>query len=350
MTLTLANLLQRFLGHYMPVQRGLSTNTVLAYRDTLRLLLCYAADKTGKPVDKLRIEDLGEPLILSFLENLEKNRGCTSRTRNVRLAAIRAFFGFAAREEPTLLVQSQTVRTIPLKRGPHPTIDYLEEHEMQAVLDAVDIRTRTGIRDRALLLLMYNTGARVSEVAQLTLQNLRLDGGSQVELLGKGRKMRICPLWQETARNLQEYILRRQPREPLSRQIFLDAHGYPITRFGVRYVIGRYAAQACHACPSIKTKTITPHTIRHTTAMHLLRAGNDVSMVSYWLGHVDINTTHVYVEIDMEMKRRMLEKAGPPAVTEDRPWKKSDVLDWLNRLAATSELCGVKHLENRGKT
>jgi integrase/recombinase XerD len=339
---TLAHWLQRFLSHYLPIHRGLAVNTVLAYRDTLKLLLCYAADRLKKPVDKLIVEDLDEPLVLKFLDYLEKERGCTSRTRNMRLAAIRAFFGFTAREEPTLLVQSQSVRTIPLKRTPLPTINYLEENEMQALLNAVDVHSRTGIRDRALLLLLYNTGARVSEIVHLAFPDVRLDGVTQVKLFGKGSKTRFCPLWSETAQELRTYISHRQPKEPQAQQIFLDANGRPITRFGIIYVIDKYAAQALSTCPSIASKTITPHTIRHTTAMHLLRAGNDVNMISYWLGHADINTTHVYVEIDMKMKREMIEKAAAPVINPVRPWKKPNVLEWLNRLADSSELCEAK--------
>jgi integrase/recombinase XerD len=339
---TLAHWLQRFLGYYLPIHRGLTINTILAYRDTLKLLLCYAADWLKKPVDKLTVEDLDEKLILRFLDHLEKERGCTARTRNVRLAAIRAFFGFTGREEPTLLAQAQTVRTIPLKRTPHPTIDYLEENEMQALLNAVDVHSRTGIRDRALLLLLYNTGARVSEIVHLEIPDVRLDGAGQVKLFGKGRKTRLCPLWSETAKELRTYLLHRRPKEPQTQQIFLDANGHPITRFGIRHVIERYAARALRTCPSMACKTITPHSIRHTTAMHLLRSGNDVNMVSYWLGHADINTTHVYIEIDMKMKREMIEKAGAPTVTKVRPWKKPDVLEWLDRLAGASELCEAK--------
>ncbi len=342
MTPTLAHWLQRFLGYYLPVHRGLTVNTILAYRDTLKLLLCYAADRLKKPVDKLTIGDLDEPLVLSFLDHLEKDRACTARTRNVRLAAIRAFFGFAGREEPTLLVQAQSVRTIPPKRTPYPTIGYLEENEMQALLNAVDVRSRTGVRDRALLLLLYNTGARVSEIAHLELPDVRLDGAGQVKLFGKGRKTRFCPLWSETVQELRSYLSRRQPKEPQTQQIFLDANGRPITRFGIRHVISRYAAKALRTCPSMAGRIITPHTIRHTTAMHLLRSGNDVNMVSYWLGHADTNTTHIYIEIDMRMKREMIEKAGSPTLTEVRPWKDPNVLDWLNRLAGIPELCGAK--------
>jgi len=341
MTPTLPRLLQRFFSHYLPIQKGLAINTVLAYRDAMKLLLCYAADRLKKRADKLIVEDIGEPLVLAFLDHLEQARGCTPRTRNIRLAAIRTFFGFIAREEPALLIQSQIVRTIPLKRTEHRTFDYLEENEMQALLDAVVIRSRTGIRDRALLLLLYNTGARVSEVVHLTLSDLSLASLPQVKLLGKSRKTRVCPLWPETGENLAVYLRQRRPRDPKVQQLFLDANGRPIGRFGIRYVIGKYAAHAQTSCPSLNAKTVTPHTIRHTTAMHLLRAGNDVNMVSYWLGHADINTTHLYLEIDMQMKRQMIERASAPKVAKSFPWQKPDVLQWLNRLASTPELCEV---------
>jgi len=331
----LARLLQRFFAFHLPIHRGLATNTIFAYRDALRLLLCYAANRLKKPVDKLLIEDIDEPLVLAFLDYLEKERKCTSRTRNVRLAAIRAFFSFTAREDPVLVAQSQVVRTIPLKRTPYPTVDYLEENEMQALLNAIPSHSRMGIRDKAMLLLLYNTGARVSEIVHLTLSDVRMDGVPQVTLLGKGRKTRICPLWSETVQYLRVYILQRHPKDPSVQQLILDANSHPISRFGIRHVINKYAASAALACSSIAAKTITPHTIRHTTAMHLLRAGNDVNMVSYWLGHANINTTHLYVEIDMEMKRKMIEKAGSPTVIKARPWHKPDVLEWLNRLSGT---------------
>ena len=212
---------------------------------------------------------------------------------------------------------------------------------MQANLDAVDRNSRTGIRDKALLLLFYNTGARVSEIVDLKLHDVCLDGAGQVHLLGKGKKHRNCPLWPETVTALQAYLEQRSPKEPGIEYLFLNANGAPITRFGIRYITNKYGAAAQDQCPSIKTKTVNPHTIRHTTAMHLLRSGNDVNMVSYWLGHADINTTHIYLEIDMEMKRRMLEKAGAPAIKKKELWHKPDILQWLNNLAKEQQLCAV---------
>ena len=199
MNTPLANPVKRFFSDYLPVQKGLAANTITAYRDTLKLLLCYAADTGKKAVEELAVEELDEPLVLGFLEHLETARGCSARTRNARLAAIRTFFGFLARENPLLLPQCQTIRAIPLKRYEHKTMTYLEEKETQAVLDAVVGTARTGLRDQALLLLLYNTGARVSEIVNLKVGDLRLDDAPQVDLLGKGRKHRSCPLWPETA-------------------------------------------------------------------------------------------------------------------------------------------------------
>lgn len=342
MTHSIATFIKRFFSHYLPIQKGLAANTILAYRDAIKLLLCYSSDTLKKSVEELCVEDIDESVVLDFLEHVEHTRGCSARTRNARLAAIRAFFGFIAREEPSLVLHCQKIRTIPLKCTQHNTVDYLEESEMQALLNAVELSSRTGVRDKALLLLLYNTGARVSEIVNLKLTDLRLDGTAQVTLLGKGSKYRSCPLWPETVEALHDYLTHRTPKDPPAQQLFLNANGAPLTRFGMRHIIGKYATAAKSQCPSIAAKAVNPHTIRHTTAMHLLRAGNDVNMVSYWLGHADINTTHIYVEIDMEMKRQMLQKAGAPAVKKPLPWQKPDVLQWLNALAKAPQLCVVK--------
>jgi len=343
MTHMLANFIKRFFSHYLPIQKGLAANTILAYRDAIKLLLCYAANTLHKNVEELRVENIDESLVLHFLDYLENTRGCGAKTRNARLAAIRALFSFIAREQPSLLLHCQSIRTIPLKRTQHKTVDYLEENEMQALLNAVDLNARTGIRDNALLLLLYNTGARVSEIVQLKVADLRIDGVAQVKLLGKGSKYRSCPLWPETAAALQDYLKQRTAKDPATPQLLLNANGAPLTRFGVRHIIGRYATAAKNQCPSIDAKAVTPHTIRHTAAMHLLRAGNDVNMVSYWLGHADINTTHIYVEIDMEMKRRMLQKTSAPDVKKPLAWQKPGILQWLKALAKMPQLCVVKY-------
>jgi integrase/recombinase XerD len=335
----IANYMKPFFRHYLPIQKGLSVNTILAYRDAIKLLLCYAADTLGESVDQLNVEEMDEPLVLAFLDHLENARGCAPRTRNARLAAIRTLFGYIAREEPAFTLQCQKIRTIPLKRTEYKTVEYLEEQEMQALLDTVNVDSRTGIRDSALFLLFYNTGARVSEVVGIKMADLHLSGSAYVTLLGKGRKHRSCPLWPETVQALQEYLKCRVANDQKVEQLFLNANGAPITRFGIRHIIRKYAASAGSQCQSLQTKTVTPHTLRHTTAMHLLRAGNDINMVSYWLGHADINTTHIYIEIDMEMKRKMLQKTAAPVVNNTLPWQKPDVLKWLARLTKSPQLC-----------
>jgi len=341
MTHIIAKFIKRFFSYYLPVPKGLAANTILAYRDAIKLLLCYASDTMHKNVEELCVEDIDESLVLQFLDHLENTRTCSARTRNARLAAIRALFSFIAREEPSLLLHCQLIRTIPIKRTQYKTVGYLEENEMQALLDTVDLKSRTGVRDKALLLLLYNTGARVSEIVGLKEADLRLDGIAQIKLLGKGNKYRSCPLWDETVEALDDYLKQRTAKDPAEKKLFLNANGSPITRFGVRYIILKYAEKAKNKCPSIAAKTVTTHTIRHTTAMHLLRSGNDVNMVSYWLGHADINTTHNYVEIDMEMKRQMLQKIGPPDIKKPLPWQKPNILQWLNSLAKPSQLCVV---------
>jgi integrase/recombinase XerD len=341
MTHALANFMKPFFSHYLPVQRGLSINTTASYRDAIKLLLCFVADHLKKAVDALDVEDITESVVLGFLDHVQQQRGCSGQTRNARLAAIRCLFAFIGRVQPDLLAQCRQIRAIPLNRTGHVSVDYLEEAELQALMDAIDLNTRTGIRDRGLLLLLYNTGARVSEIVVLDLNHLRLNGSAQVALQGKGNKHRSCPLWPETVTALQDYIRQRHPQQPETRTLFLNANGVPITRFGIRHVIGKYAAIAAHQCPSLKTKTVTPHTLRHTTAMHLLRSGNDVNMVSYWLGHANINTTHIYLEIDMDMKRKMIEKAEAPAINDKAPWHEEGILEWLNELGKRPELCAV---------
>jgi len=338
-----AHYMNTFFNQYLAVQKGVSSNTIASYRDTIKLLLCFTADHLKKPVDELVVEDLGERLILKFLDYIEVDRKCSIRTRNCRLAAIRTFFHFIGREEPLLLEQSRKIRLIPQKRTEHKTIDYLDEDEMQAMLNSVDILTRTGIRDNALLLMIYNTGARVQEIVDLKIIDLRLDSSGQVKLLGKGKKQRACPLWPETVDAIKEYMKKRKTKADDEEHLFLNANGEPITRFGIRYIIKKYAKSAGRKCASINNKSVSPHTFRHSTAMHLIRAGNDINMVCSWLGHADINTTHIYVEIDMEMKRKMLQNCSIPKANKIKTpkWQKPNILKWLDNLVKTTKLCGV---------
>jgi integrase/recombinase XerD len=335
----LAGFIKRFFSHYLPVQKGLSVNTILAYRDAIKLLLCYVADTVKIPVDKLTVEDITQIRVLGFLDECEQKRGCSPRTRNARLAAIRSLFDYISRQEPVLILHCGRIRAIAFKRAEHKMVGYLEEKEMQAVLNEIDVNSRTGVRDKALLMLMYNTGARVGEIVALELDDLRLEDSVQIRLQGKGGKERACPLWPETATVLKDYLHQRALKRPDTQRVFLNANDAPITRFGIRYITRKYGGQAS---PAVKAaKPVNPHTIRHTSAMHLLRSGNDINMVSYWLGHADLNTTHIYVEIDMEMKRKMIAKAGAPKIGKKAPWQKPHVLQWLDKLAKEPQLCEV---------
>jgi len=328
----IATYMDPFFNQYLAAQRGLAANTIIAYRDGLKLLLCYTADTLKKSVDDLSIEDLDETRILAFLDQMEDSGKWNVNTRNLRLTGYRTFFGFIAREEPSLILHCQKVRTIPRKRTEHKTVPYLEEEEMQGLFDSVDPKSRTGIRDKALLLFAYNTGARASEIVGVRRADLRLDTSGQVKVIGKGKKQRSCPLWPETVEAINAYLAQRTPQDPNEDHVFLNARGGPLTRFGLRYIIKKYAVATQTKAPTIEGKPVGPHTIRHSTAMHLLRAGNDINMVRCWLGHADLNTTHAYVEIDMEMKRKMLEKAEAPAGKKTPEWRQPKVLEWLNRL------------------
>ncbi|MFC1782694.1 site-specific integrase [Planctomycetota bacterium] len=335
----IANYVQPFFYRYLVEIKGSSPCTILSYRDTLKLLLRFSASELHKSSDRLTIEDLNEKVILSFLNYLERCKGNSFVTRNARLAGIRSFFSYVAREAPEILDQCRKIRLIPRKRTEHRTIEYLEAKEMKAMFDVVDMSSRTGLRDRALLLTLYNTGARVQEIVDLSVIDLKLEPPSQVKMLGKGRKQRACPLWPETVEALKSYISSRDSVEADNQRLFLNTNGKPLTRFGVRYIIKSYAQKASNRCPSLKDKVIGPHTFRHSTAMHLIQAGNDINMVRIWLGHTSISTTHIYIEIDMDMKRKILESTNPPmskVKTKKLPkWQKPNILKWLDDLSQT---------------
>jgi site-specific recombinase XerD len=337
-----AQYMNGFFHQYMGIIRGLSDKTIIAYRDALKLLLCFAADSLARDVDDLVIEDLDDKVILTFLDYVENERQCSVRTRNARFAAISTFFNFIGREEPALLPQCHRIRTIPLKRYQHKTIDYLDEKEIQVILNSINPTSRTGARDMALLLFLFNTGARAQEAVDLPIEHLRLDSQGQVKIFGKGQKERACPLWPETVNAVDAYLARRTA-ESSERRLFLNANGRAITRFGVRHIVQKYASQAAQKCPSLRKKKVGPHTMRHSTAIHMLRAGNDINMISQWLGHASINTTHMYAEIDISMKRAMLDRCSAPTSRRGRPeWQKPKTIRWLDALSGRAELCGAR--------
>ena len=331
----LARALRAFFADHLPRVRGTSPHTVRSYRDSLVLLLRFVATQTQQSVIRLDLDDLGPQPILAFLEYLEHDRRNSVATRNVRLAAVHAFFRYCAMEYPARLAHCQRVLAVPFKRTGSRPVDYLEHEEIEAILGVVDRGTVDGRRDYALLATLFNTGARVGEIVGLSVADLRLDTPAQVRLYGKGRKERVCPLWPQTA-DLLRALLGERGREPRSDEpVFRNHHGTRLTRFGVRYLLQKYCTRAQAAVPALRTKRLHPHSMRHSTAVHLLRAGVDIVTISQWLGHASVTTTHRYATVDLDMKRQALAKACPTAraTAGPAPWRTdASVLEWLEAL------------------
>lgn len=315
-------------------QKRVSPNTIASYRDTLRLLFKFIYEQVGIPPAKLELEALTLDRILAFLNHLENERGCSIRSRNQRLAAIKAFFHHIAFKEPSALHLIQQVLEIPYKRFIRPMFGYLSKDEVNALLDAPDRSTRFGQRDYILLAFMYNTGARISEVIQLQIEHLHLTSPFQVRIRGKGDKERIVPLWKNTAHSLMNWLSVREFFSPKSNHVFVNARGTPLSRGGGRHILGKTVMIASEKCFSLKKKNVSPHTFRHTTAMHLLQSGVDVNVIRMWLGHVGLETTHQYIEADLDMKRQALEKGGIISTSQENAlWQPSDeVLAFLDSL------------------
>jgi integrase/recombinase XerD len=305
-----ASLLQDFFCQRLVLQKCVSARTVASYRDTFRLLLRYAEVRTKKCAATLAMADLDAPLILAFLDHLEKERGNSVRTRNVRLAAIRSFLHYAAHRDPISLPIVGRVLAIPTKRFDQPVLGFLSRAEMEAVIAAPDRSTWSGDRDQVMFTTFYNTGARVSEIIGLHRTDVDLDGAARVRIHGKGRKQRVVPLWSSTARRLKDWIARTQhgPEAPL----FPNRDGRPLSRSGVEKRLRLAVIRASEMCPSLVGRRISPHTLRHTTAMHLLQSGVDMTVIALWLGHETPTTTHLYVEADLTMKEEALRKVIEP--------------------------------------
>ncbi len=306
----LAALVQSFFAQHLTHERQLSPCTVESYRDSLRLLLAYVQKQTRRqPVDQ-RLEDWNAPCILSFLDHLEQQRHCCARSRNARLAAIHCFMRYASQREPRCLALASQVLAIPNKRQSRPLLGYLTPTEVQAVLVAPTPDTFSGRRDRLLFQLLYNTGARASEILALNRQDLRPDSCQTVTLHGKGRKQRTVPLWPKTSRQFRHW-LEQLPSEP-STPLFANRFGARLSRFGLEKQLAEAARKAALACPSLRGRRVSPHVLRHTTAMHLLQAGVDITAIALWLGHESPVTTHQYIEADLEMKKKTLDRLQSP--------------------------------------
>ena len=326
---TLGPWLRRFLSEHIVTERNLARNTRKSYRDTFSLLLRFVSRKVRKPVDRLVVRDLTSWHVLQFLTHLEEDRGCSARTRNQRLAAIRAFARFIGSRDPAFVEWCGHIRAITSKKSMPPPVGWLTKAEMEAMLAVPDRKTRRGRREYALLLFLYNTGARVSEATELKVRDLQIGRGNSghdlATLHGKGGKTRQCPLWAETERVLADENLGR----PLDDAVFISRLGKSFTRFGVYRLIERCAAQV----PELADRTVTPHVIRHTTACHLVLAGVDINTIRAWLGHVSISTTNIYAEIDLTLKANAVALCEVGQSKPSRSWKEDkDLMSFLSAL------------------
>lgn len=328
----LARALETYFSEHLPVRTGASRHTVLAYRDAWKLFLRFAATHANRPIHELRLTDLDAETVLAFLDSVEHDRHNAIVTRNHRRTALLAFFRFLPWVAPTYLAQSQRVLTIPVKRAPQRPIDYLERTEMEALLAQVDRGSRQGRRDYTLLAFLYNSGARVQEALDLRVAALQLERPYHVRLFGKGRKERICPLWPETAALLRALLGERGVCDAPSAPVFVNAAGQPLTRYGVRHIVNRWVKAATTIHPSLGRKRIHPHTFRHSCAVHLLQAGVDLNLIRSWLGHVNVETTQRYAEINLAQKRRALDAVTPVGKPRRSVSQSETILGWLEQL------------------
>jgi integrase/recombinase XerD len=325
-----AALVREFFCQRLIAQQNASAQTVASYRDMFRLLLHFFAEHRGRAPTALTLEDLDAPAVLAFLGYLEQRRGNSIRTRNARLAAVRSFLKYAAARTPACLPAVQRVLAIPMKRFQRPLLGYLTRKEVAAILEAPDESNWSGQRDRVLFALMYNTGTRVSEAIGLRRADVTLSPSRTVRINGKGRKQRVIPLWGSTADCLQKWLptIGQEPEAPL----FPNAHGCPLSRSGVEDRLQEAIRTASASCPTLKGRRISPHTLRHTTAMHLLQSGVDITVIAIWLGHESTETTHMYVEADLAMKEKALSRIEEMPSPSLRFRADDDLLRFLEEL------------------
>ena len=326
----LPSLVQRFFTQRLLEQQGLSSHTVASYRDTFRLLLGFAAQHFRRAPSKLLTEELDVYFMEKFLRHLEQSRGNSVRTRNTRLAAVHAFFRFVAISEPALGLQCQRILAIPAKRCEHGPVEFLTEEEAAALVAAPDARTWIGSRDRTLLLVAVQTGLRNSELTSLRCQDVALGTGAHVRCRGKGRKMRCTPLRPDVIAILKEWLL-RQPGGP-GDPVFPSSRGGHLSADALQRLVSRHTATARQACPSLKEKSVTPHTLRHAAAMNLLQRGVDLSVIALWLGHESSDTTQIYLHADMRLKERALAHANANGLAPTRYRPPDPLLAFLEGL------------------
>ena len=319
----LAPLITGFLRDYMPRQRGYSPQSCETYAFSFKLLFDFAAKRRSIRPSQLTIEELDAPMIVAFLAHLEQERGNGASTRNLRLAAIKTFMRYVEHKVPSVLEQIGRVHAIPAKRHDQKLIRHLTMEEVRAILNAPDLATRSGVRDRAMMHLCFAGGLRVSELISVLTENLSLQRGASVTIQGKGRKERCLPLWKETARDLRAWLsVRGAVRVP---EVFVNARDDPMTRAGFEYVLDKHASTAAENCPSLRGRSVTPHQLRHSCAVIMLQATHDIRKVALWLGHADIRTTEVYLRMDPSEKLEAVEAVIPPELRRGR-FKAPDAL------------------------
>ena len=320
---SLAVLLERFFTQRLMHQRQASAHTIASYRDTFKMLLQFVQKRLHKEPSALALEDIDAPLVAAFLDDLEAARGVTARTRNLRLTAVHSFFRYASYEAPTHAAQIARVLAIPAKKFTQALVPFLSRAEVDALLAAPDQRTWSGRRDHALMLLAVQTGLRLSELTGLRSGDVNLGTGSHVCVIGKGRKERCTPLSKST-RAVMAAWLSEPPRAP-GQPVFPNASGGALSSHGVHYLLSKHVATATTKCTSLKRKRVSPHVLRHTTAMDLLQAGVEQSVIALWLGHESIETTQIYLDANLELKEKMLAKTTPPGGRPGR-YKPDDTL------------------------
>jgi site-specific recombinase XerD len=331
---TLGPWIRRFLMEHLPGERNLARNTQRSYRDAIRLLVIYVSTSLHRKVDDLLISDIHVEQLRKFLRYIEEKRECSIASRNQRLAAVHGLAAFIAERCPEYMEWCAQIRAVKSKRSAPVPISYLEKREIDALLAAPNRATKIGSRDHALLLFLYNSGARADEAAHVRIEDLNLHAGangtlSSVRLSGKGGKVRTCPLWMSTTAELKKLISGRDDKEP----VFLNRNEKQLTRFGVHDVVTRSARVAMLQVPEMRQKRVGPHVIRHTTATHLLRAGVDINTIRAWLGHVSINTTNIYAETDLDMKAKALGMCEMKLPRKRKAWRDNpDLMSFLAQL------------------
>jgi integrase/recombinase XerD len=325
-------LVQRFFVDRLQAQLGASPHTMASYRDTFRLLLGFTSERLARQPSKLCVEDLDAPLLVSFLKYLEHKRGSTPKTRNTRLAAVRSFFRFVAYAEPARSLQCQQVLAIPNKRHERPMVEFLTEEEAAALVAAPDHSTWIGRRDHTLLLVAIQTGLRNAELRSLRLRDVDLGAGAHLRCLGKGRKKRSTPLRRDVAAALDAWLIEGRWGAKVQDPVFPSVRGGFMSADALQRLVARHVAAIVTACPTLPGRTITPHTLRHTAAMDLLKRGVDLTVIALWLGHESTETTQVYLHADMGLKERALGHAAPSGAGPERFQPPDKLLSFLDSL------------------